>query len=132
MTINELSQLYYLNREIAQYEARLDALYAKATGTTPALTGMPRAPGVVDKVGKYAVEIADQLGKLELARQRRVEEQARLYLYIEAISDSLTRQIFMLRFSDCLSWEQVADRVGGGNTYYSVKNRVFRYIKRCV
>ena len=128
MTIKELSQFYWLNKEIAHYEEPLEVLYAKASNTTPVLTGMPHAPGVSDKVGKCAAEIADQREKLETARARCIEERDRLMAYIELIPDSLTRQIFMLRFADCLSWDEVAESIGGGNTGGSVKQRVFRYI----
>lgn len=130
MTVKELSQLYYLNREIAQHEVRLDALYTKATGTTANLTGMPHAPGVKDKVGKFAAEIAEYSKLLEAAKRRRVVEYRRLMSYIEAIPDSQTRQMFMLRFVEGLRWDQVADRTGGGNTSGSVKQRVFRYVGR--
>ncbi len=65
MTLKELSQLYYLNREIERDKARLDELYSKAAGCTQTITGMPHVPGVTDKVGKYAAEIADLRGIIE-------------------------------------------------------------------
>lgn len=129
MTIKDLSQLYYLNREIAQHEERLEVLLAKATGTTPNLTGMPHAPGITDKVGKFAAEIAEQRVSLEDAKYRCECERAILLQYLASIPDSLTRQVFTLRFLDGLSWDQVARQVGGGNTSGSVKQRTFRYIK---
>jgi len=36
--------------------------------------------------------------------------------YIAGIDDSLIQQIFTLRFINRLSWQQVANRIGGGNT----------------
>lgn len=129
MTIKELSQLYWLNKEIEQHEERLEVLRSKATDTTQTITGMPHTPGVSDKVGNYATEIADLLNRIEEAKHRRIVERDVLLQYIEAIPDSVTRQIFTLRFHDGMSWDQVADTVGGGNTYGSVKQRVFRFIK---
>ncbi len=126
MTIKELSQLYWLNKEIAQHEERLEALYAKASCTTPVLTGMPRAPGVSDRVGRYAVDIAHWQERLEDAKLRRIEERDRLMAYIETILDSQMRQIFMMRFVDGQTWDHIAEVLG--STPGSVKRRVFRKI----
>lgn len=57
MTLKELSQLYYLNREIEKDEQRLAELEAIATGTTQNVTGMPHGSSVGDKVGKGATDI---------------------------------------------------------------------------
>ena len=55
MTLKELSQLYYLNREIEMDKRRLQELEAKALPGAQVFTGMPHAPGVTDKVGEYAL-----------------------------------------------------------------------------
>ena len=62
MTLKELSQLYYLNREIEMDQRRLRELEAKALPGAQVITGMPHGTGVVDKVGEYAAEIADLRG----------------------------------------------------------------------
>jgi hypothetical protein len=129
MTVRELSNLHLLNREIEQHERRIAELEAKAAGSSPTITGMPHSPGVTDKVGKYAIEIADLRTRLEAAIERRTVERAGLIGYIEAIPDSLTRQIFWLRFIDCLSWGAVARRMGGGNTAEGVRKRIRRHVK---
>ena len=55
-----------------------------------------------------------------------------LYLrrYIASIDDALTRRIFELRYVDRCSWDQVARKVGGGNTAEAVRKRHNRYIRR--
>jgi hypothetical protein len=130
VTIKELSQLYYLNREIERDKARLDELYAKATSAAPTVTGMPRASGVTDRVSKYAAEIADLKGIIDANVQRCFYELNRLNRYTNGISDSLTRTIFQLRFVSGLSWDQVSACVGGRNTPESVRKRVMRYLKK--
>lgn len=129
MTLQELSQLYYLNREIESDKRRLAELKAKAyAASSPNLsgTGGSGAPG--DRVGLYASEIAE-IEKIILEKQRRCfVERTRLERYIADISDSLTRQIFTLRFINGLSWVQVAHGVGGGNTEAGVKMICYRYI----
>ena len=62
-----------------------------------------------------------------------VEDETELeYLrnYIANIDDALTRRIFELRYINQYSWDQVARKVGGGNTAEAVRKRHNRYIRR--
>lgn len=58
-----------------------------------------------------------------LELQNEVEE------YIESISDSRMRRIIRMRFLDKLTWNQVADNIGGGNTEDSVRMAFNRFIE---
>ena len=128
MTIKELSQLYYLNKEILQQRKRLSELEALSTNITPQISGMPHAPGISDKVAQCAEEIADLKALISLNIQKYWYERNRLERYIAGIEDSLTRQVFTLRFVDGLTWVQVAHRIGG-NTVSSVKMICYRYLE---
>lgn len=130
MTLKELSQLYYLNREIEMDKKRLLELEAQAVSCSPNLTGMPRSPGISDKVGRYAADIVDLKGIIEAKLQQCIYERNRLERYISEIDDSLLRQIFTYRFVNGLPWEQVAACVGGSNTPASVKMACYRYLKQ--
>lgn len=130
MTLKELSQLYYLNREIGMDKRRLQELEVKALPGSQVLTGMPHTPGVKDKVGEYAAEIADLRGIIEAKHQQCLYERSRLERYISSIDDSLTRQIFTYRFINGLPWEQVAACIGGGNNAGNVKMVCYRYLKQ--
>lgn len=129
MTLKELSQLYYLNREIEMDKKRLQELEIMAVSISPNLSGMPRSPGVSDKVGRYAAEIADLKGIIEAKHQQCLYERSRLERYIASIDDSLIRQIFTYRFVNGLPWMQVAACIGGNNTADSVRMMCNRYIK---
>ena len=129
MTLKELSQLYYLNREIEMDKRRLQDLEVKAVSCSADLTGMPHASGVSDRVGRYAADIVDLKGIIEAKLQQCIYERSRLERFIVGIDDSLLRQIFTYRFVNGLPWEQVAACVGGGNTPGSVKMMCYRYLK---
>jgi len=110
MTLHELNQLRYLRQELPADRRRLTALVRKC----------PDNPA----------ETAEICGRIAERMKRCAVEIVRLEAYITAIDDSLTRQAFVLRFSDGLSWRAVAYRIGGGNTVGSVKMLVRRYLKQ--
>ncbi len=66
MTKSELSQLYFLNREIEEIQRRIEELEGLATGATSRITGLPHSPGISDKVGKYVAELTDLKALLDL------------------------------------------------------------------
>ncbi len=130
MTLKELSQLYYLRKEIALDQKRLDNLVSLASCPPgPDMSGMPHGGSPGSRTEQLAVEIAYLRGLIDGKRLRCVQEQVRLEQYIQSIPDSLTRMIFRLRFSEGLSWQQVAFEIGGNNTADSVKKVCYRYLK---
>lgn len=48
--------------------------------------------------------------------------------FIASVDDSRMRRIITLRFIDNLSWNKVADRIGGGNTEGSIKMAFQRFM----
>lgn len=130
MTLKELSQLYYLSREIEMDQCRLHELEAKALPGAQVIAGMPHGTGVVDKVGEYAAEIADLRGVIEAKHQQCLYERSRLERYIAGIDDSFLRQVFTYRFVNGLPWKQVAARIGGGNSAGSVSMMCYRHLDR--
>ena len=130
MTVKELSQLYYLNREIEADQQRLDELELLVSSPkSPNYDGMPHAPGYSDSLSRMVAEIVDLKALIAAKQIQRIRERNRLERYISSIPDSLTRQIFALRFINGLNWYQTAMHVGGGNTEDSVRQRVYRYLK---
>ena len=128
MTKNELKQLYYLNREIEEQQRRLEELECLSATCTSHITGMPRADGISNKVAKYASELADLKGLLELNLKRCFYELNRINRFIESITDSQMRMIISLRYVNGLSWFQVAESIGGGNTEDGVKKAAYRFL----
>ena len=117
MTKSELSQYYYLQREIERQQEKIREYEAMAQAQSPSIPGMPgRAGEVSDKVGRCGAEIADLQALMEINIRKSWYLLAQLHRYINSIPDSLTRQIFRLRYAERKTWQQVANEVGGGNT----------------
>lgn len=117
MTKRELSQLYYLNREIDRECARLAQLEAAATSTTSTISGLPHAGTISDKTA-IAAAIADSRAIIETKISLSVIEYNRLTRYIAGIDDSLIRQILKLRYIDGLTWQRIAFEVGENDESY--------------
>ena len=129
MTKKELSQLYWLNREIEMDMERLRELESMASSPkAQKLDGMPHSSGYGDALARLVAEIVDLKAIIAAKQQQCIHERSRLERYIADIPDSLTRQIFTLRFVNGLTWYQVAMHIGGGNTEDSVRKTCDRYL----
>lgn len=108
MTKKELSQLYYLKKEIKKQQKRLEELETLATSCTTKITGMPNGIGINDKIGKYTAQIADLKGLLDLNLKKCFYELNRTNRFIDSVQDSEMRMILTLRYIQNLSWQKVA------------------------
>ena len=115
MTLKELSQLYYLNREIERLKINIAQLEARQSRKD-------RKNNQTDiDLDYYRATLNNRLEQCNI-------ELARLNDYIAGCPDSLTRQILSYRFVDGLSWGQVAAHIGG-ITPAAAKMTVYRYIR---
>ena len=131
MTLKELTQLYYLNREIETDKERLESLRASISNPGASnYDGMPKSPNYENRLECCIAEIVDLEAIIKAKLMQCLHERNRLERYIAEISDSLTRQIFSLRFISGLTWRQVAFSLGGGNTEESVKKACYRYLAK--
>lgn len=132
MTLKELSQLYWLNREIEADQKRLAELELLiGSPSSPQLTGMPHTPNSFDsKTERLVAEIVDLQAIIASRQIQCIHERARLERWINDIPDSLTRLIFRYRFVNGLQWPQVAASIGEGTTPDRAKKICYRYIDR--
>lgn len=109
MTRRELSQVYYLKKEVEQEERRLAQLE------------VCRAPDNEKEETRRVIELKKE--EAEIRQQQAMR-------YILNIPDVQLRQIFWLRHIDSLSWNTVAMRIGGDNTADGVRKAHDRYLNR--
>lgn len=159
MTIKELSQLYWLNREVELQRKQLAALKAEIErdeeelhrlrlsldGLRPANTdGMPHGTGVhspVENTVDHILTLESALSKkhdalvnltarISARTTLIILERDRLEQYIRTIPDSHVRQIFTLRFVNGLPWQQVAASMGEGYLAETVRRMCYRFVER--
>lgn len=114
MTKKELSQLYYLDKEIDQLTYRIQNLRTQVENCTQHITDMPKGGQRVD----LKDELIDLTKLLECKKVQRVIEQSRLEKYINNIKDCQMRLIIGFRYIDGLAWQQVAYKIGEYDEQY--------------
>lgn len=130
MDKRELSQLYYLKKEIENQRQRLAKLESAADYQPQQLSFMPHGNGTSDKTGRYGTEIAELKQLIALNIQKCEIEKNRIERFIQSVDDSYIRELLRLRFIDCKSWQAVAMAMGGYNTADNVKKRVYRFLDK--
>ena len=130
MTKKELSQLYYLNREIEEIQRRIEELETLAKGCTYTITGMPRTKSINDKIAKYVAEIADLNCLLDLNLKKCFYELNRINRYIDSVEDAEMRMILTFRYINGLPWEQVAMNISPYASGDSVRKAHDRFLRK--
>ena len=118
MTKKELSQLYYLKKEIKEQQRRLAKLEETATNCSAQITGLPSGNGISDKTGNYAAQIADLKALLDSNLKKCFDELNRLNRYIQSVDDSQMRTILRLRYIQGLTWQRIAFEIGEHDEQY--------------
>lgn len=127
MTRQDLEKHLKLRRQLMECRDILQNLKRSVGPGTQALTGMPHAPGVKDKVGDLAIEIA-YMERRVAALQAKVDDQAaEVRNFIAGVQDDQMKIILSLRYIRGLTWIEVALVLGGRNTGSGVRSAVWRF-----
>lgn len=143
MDKKDLNQIYHYKQEIRMWEDDIQSWEEKlkklneAGLQSPKLDGMPRAPGTTDPTGSKAINIADIrviiediqaiIEELEYKTLIKTKE---IYEYMRDLNDSMMRQIIKYRCIELMTWNEVAVKIGGGNTADSVRMAYNRHIEK--
>lgn len=142
MTLKELNNLQHLNDEIRDLEQSIAEIRTRAEHITPAVHTFKNDKGEIcvlpnsgvggtgDRRADDICALIEEEQKLCEMKTKRHTKRIELLHYIDTISDSQLRRIFMYRFYDGLTWIAVANRIGGGNTDGSVKKQVYRFLHK--
>lgn len=128
MTLDKLNKHFELIEDRAKAQDMLRSLREAAYPGATALTGMPHAPGIRDKTGDLAAEIADIDARIQFLDTEISASEATILPWIATIRDDQTRLIFRLRFLRGLAWKEVAAVIGGRNTDDSVRQACYRHL----
>lgn len=129
MTLEKLNQHFELVTELHTAEEMISSLWNAASPGGQVMTGMPHTPGVKDKVGDLATEIADLETERDQLKAKVDASELELKPFFAAIPDLQTRMVMRLRFLRGMAWKEVATALGGRNSEASVKSICYRYLR---
>ena len=127
LTKDELKQIYYINKEIQMWQRELEKIRSQGLVKSPTISDTPKGgqkfdiSDYVSAIADYEAVIRGLLAKVQIQRKKIIE-------YIEGVDDSLMKQIIFYRCVSCMTWQEVADAVGGNNTENSVKKAYSRFL----
>ena len=130
ITKEELSQIHWLNKEIAMWQQKLERLESQSLVKGQQITGMPSGGNrTMSKVEDRAIMLEEIRERIRNLQDRAEREQVRILEYIEGIEDCFIRQIIAYRFVEGMSWKEVAYKMGAGITADAVRMAVDRYLR---
>lgn len=130
MTLSRLNAHYDLVTTYRTAQEILHRLREAADLKAQNLTGMPHSTGINDIVGNTAVEIVRTEDRIKDLAARIEESQRPIEAWIDTVKDIYAQSILRLRYIHGMSWGEVADTVGGGNTEQSVKAVCYRVLSK--
>lgn len=129
ITKDELRKIYYINREIIMWQRELDKLKCASLVKSPIISDMPRG-GQHKGMEDYAINLAECEAMIAGLLARVQAQRKRIMEFINGIDDSLLKQIIFYRHISCMTWNEVANMIGGGNTENSVRMAYNRYFNK--
>lgn len=129
-SLDDLSQLFWLKKEIKADENRLKEIRLKAYAPpSPDLSGMPHAvTNDRSTTAEYAAALSDLEELIQDKLNRCAKEQYTLEKWIKDIPSSEVRFVMTERFINGLQWNEIAEKIGPGHTGDRVKKVVYRYL----
>lgn len=138
MTVDQLKQYKALQREIEALNKAIVEMGEQgpsvSSDAVSSAAEWPYSKHTVQIDGldwsEYERQMRAVLRKREEAKARAAAQLSEIEEYIAGIEDSLVRQIFELKYVTGLTWSQVAQRLGGGNSEDGVKKTCYRFLAK--
>ena len=119
-----LNKLYYLKVDIENIK---DEIRSLPTISSPQITGMPRGSGISEPVVSYVLKKEELVEKLNQKIAKYTEELVRIENIIETIDDAEVRAIARMRFVQCMTWEDIGNKIHLDRT--NCARKLKKYIK---
>lgn len=108
MNIKELSNLFYINKELKRLESELEEI--SVIGAT-ILDGMPHGTKSGDKVQSLVLKRQSLVEKIVRKQTEYIDEKIRMENFISNIDNPKIRLIVRLRFVEFKNWYDIAEEI---------------------
>lgn len=132
MTRKELSEIYYLDKELKRCERMLSNLIESSQIKAQTIDGMPiqHCNGTSDKVSETAIKVIAHADMVIEYKNKIKDKKMEIDKWIMSLDDFYLKQIVYYRCIELMDWEKVADMLGGGNTAAGCRMYFNRHIKK--
>lgn len=132
MNREQLSRVYYLTKELEMWERKMRELEAGSGIGSPVISGMPFANTNLtsDPTASEAMDLTKIKETALAVREELIHSIQEINAYIASLDDPLLRLIINYRCIETLSWNQIALKIGGGNTAKGVQMYFYRKVPK--
>lgn len=127
MTIKELSNLFYINKEIKRLESELEEITEIGSSV---IDGMPHGKKAGDKVQSLVLKRQTLVEKIVKKQIEYIDEKIKIENFISSIDDAKIRLIARLRFVEFKNWYDIADEITPDNKELVDRTAPYNAIKR--
>ena len=128
MTIEDVSQVFYINKEIKSLQLEIASLEQKHSYYKPnIITDMPRGGEGEDKSVEYVDEKMLLEDMLEYSLQKLQKERKKVEVFLREIEDAEIRAIIRFRCVNNMKWEDVGFELGLERT--TVSKKFYKFFK---
>lgn len=112
MTVEEINNIYYINKEIEKVQKELYDLKSKNFYKRSILTGIPKGNSQHDIFSDYAEDIKTHEDMLHYNLKMLYVERKKLEEFLESIEDAELKLIIRLRAVNNMKWEKIGEELG--------------------
>lgn len=129
MTLEQLSEVYYIKLEIKSLQIELEDLRQQNFYKANIISDMPRGGQGVEKPISYINKILELEDMLKYSLKRLQVEREKILKYINTIEDRELREIIRLKCINNLSWYQIGDLLDKDRR--TVSKKFYNFFKKC-
>ncbi len=112
MTVEEINNIYYINKEIEKIQKELYDLRNKNFYGKNVLTGMPKGNWDDDIFSDYAEDIKTHEDMLHYNLKMLYVERKKMEEFLASIEDAELKIIIRLRAVNNMKWEEIGEELG--------------------
>lgn len=112
MTLEEISGVYYTNKEIEGIQREMETLHNKNFFKAVEMSGMPKGNSGKDMFTDYTEKSITLEEMMQYNLKKLQEERKKVEAFIETIEDRELRVIIRLRTINNMKWEEIGESLG--------------------
>lgn len=129
MTVEELSQIYYINKEIKSLQLELAELRQKNFYKPNIITDMPRGGSGEESNLEYVNAVMELEDLINYSLRKLQYQRKKIDEFLESVSDDELRLIMRLRAVNNMSWENIGEEIGKDRR--TVSKKFYNYFRNC-